>query len=343
MSRLTEREALELLDAPLEELRVEPPAEVTFVIDRNINYTNVCYTDCDFCAFYRPLRDGGAYVTPKAVIFRKVEETLDLGGTGILLQGGHHPNLRIDYYEDLFRDIRRRYPVHLHALSPSEVLHIARTSHLTLDETLDRLIDAGLGSLPGGGAEILVDRVRQIIAPKKTTTEEWLGVMRAAHAKGLSTSATMMYGTVDTPAERIEHLQRLRELQDETGGFQAFALWPYQASAGCARGEDHVTTTPEDYLRLVAVSRRYLDNIAHLQSSWVTMGSAMGEASLFYGCDDMGSVMIEENVVRAAGTANRMDRDEIIAAIHRTGADAVQRDNLYRVVRRFPLKEMIPA
>jgi cyclic dehypoxanthinyl futalosine synthase len=315
--------------------RTTPDGEVTFIVDRNVNYTNFCVTDCDFCAFYRLPRDPEGWVLPKHVIFRKIEETLDLGGTALLLQGGHHPGLRIEWYEDLFSDIKARYPVHLHALSPSEVLHIARFSRLSLEETLDRLIDAGLDSIPGGGAEILVDRVRSVIAPKKITSEEWLAVMRAAHLKGLSTTATMMYGTVDTWEDRVEHLRRLRDLQDETGGFRAFVCWSYQPGGGSARGDDHVPTTAADYLMMVAVSRLYLDNIPHIQSSWVTQGLRIGQLALAVGCDDMGSIMIEENVVRAAGTAFRLDTERMVAAIEATGRRAVQRDTLYRVVRRF--------
>src|SRR5579884_2037886 len=203
--------------------RKADPERVTFIVDRNINYTNICVTDCDFCAFYRrpgDRREG--YLLPKPVIFKKIEETLALGGTGVLMQGGHHPDLGIDYYEDLFRSIKERYRIHLHALSPSEVQHVARRSHLTIPEALTCLRDAGLDSLPGGGAEILVDRVRQIIAPKKIRTNAWLGVMREAHRLGISTTATMMYGHVETLVERVEHMRRIRELQDETGGFRAF-------------------------------------------------------------------------------------------------------------------------
>jgi cyclic dehypoxanthinyl futalosine synthase len=311
------------------------PDEVTFIVDRNVNYTNFCITDCDFCAFYRHPRDPEGYVLPKSVIFRKIEETLDLGGTALLLQGGHHPALRIDWYEDLFSDVKRRYPIHLHALSPSEVLHVAHFSRLPLDETLRRLAAAGLDSVPGGGAEILVDRVRRVIAPKKTMTDEWLGVMREAHRQGLSTTATMMYGTVDTWEDRVEHLRRLRELQDETGGFRAFVCWSYQSGGGSARGDDHVPTTAADYLMMLAVSRLYLDNFRHFQSSWVTQGLRVGQLALEFGCDDMGSIMIEENVVRAAGTAFRLDTERMVAAIEATGRRAVQRDTLYRVVRRF--------
>ena len=256
---------------------------------------------------------------PKAVIFRKIEETLALGGTALLLQGGHHPGLRIDYYEDLFRSIKARYPIHLHALSPSEVMHIAHYSRLSLPETIGRLRRAGLDSIPGGGAEILVDRVREIIAPRKTTTSEWLGVMREAHRQGMSTSATMMYGTVDTLEDRVEHLRRLRELQDEQPGFRAFVCWSYQSGGGSKRGEDHRHTTAADYLMMVAVSRLYLDNFAHLQSSWVTQGLRVGQLALEFGCDDMGSIMIEENVVRAAGTAFRLDTPRMVSAIAATG------------------------
>jgi cyclic dehypoxanthinyl futalosine synthase len=315
--------------------RVTDPDEVTFVIDRNVNYTNFCVTDCDFCAFYRHPRDPEGYVLSKPVIFRKIEETLDLGGTALLMQGGHHPNLRIEWYEDLFADITRRYPIHLHALSPSEVLHIAHYSKLDVGEVLDRLIAAGLGSIPGGGAEILVDHVRDIIAPRKTTTAEWLGVMREAHLRGLPSSATMMYGTVDTVDDRIEHLRVLRELQDETGGFRAFACWSYQPGGCSARGDDHLRTTAADYLMMNAVARLYLDNIAHMQSSWVTQGLRIGMLALEAGCDDMGSIMIEENVVRAAGTAFTLDTPRMVEAIEATGRRAVQRDTFYRVVRRL--------
>jgi cyclic dehypoxanthinyl futalosine synthase len=309
--------------------------EVTFIIDRNVNYTNFCITDCDFCAFYRLPRDPEGYVLPKKVIFRKVEETLDLGGTALLLQGGHHPGLQIEWYEDLFRDIKARYPIHLHALSPSEILHIAHFSRISLQETMQRLRDAGHDSVPGGGAEILVDRVREVIAPKKTKSAEWLDVMRAAHEAGMSTSATMMYGTVETLEERVEHLRLLRELQDDTDGFRAFVCWSYQAGGGSRRGDDHQHTTAADYLKMLAVSRLYLDNFDHFQSSWVTQGLRVGQLALAFGCDDMGSIMIEENVVRAAGTAFRLDTERMVAAIEATGRRAVQRDTLYRTIRRF--------
>jgi cyclic dehypoxanthinyl futalosine synthase len=309
---------------------------VTFVIDRNVNYTNVCYTDCDFCAFYRrpgDTREG--YLLPKTVIFKKIEETLALGGTALLMQGGHHPDLGIEYYEDLFSSIKARYPIHLHALSPSEVQHAARRSKLTIAEALTRLRDAGLDSLPGGGAEILVDRVRDIISPKKTTSAEWLGIMREAHRLGMSTTATMMYGHVETLEERVEHMRRIRDLQDETRGFRAFISWTFQRD-GNKLGDmvsEEVRPTSFDYLLTQAVSRIYLDNVDHIQSSWVTQGMKVGQVALSFGADDMGSVMIEENVVSAAGTTHRATADDFVRAIKALGKTAVQRDTLYRDVR----------
>lgn len=309
---------------------------ITFIVDRNLNYTNVCVTDCDFCAFYRrpgDRREG--YLLPKPVIFKKIEETLALGGTGLLMQGGHHPDLGIDYYEDLFSSIKARYPIHLHALSPPEVQHIARRSKLTVWETLSRLRDAGLDSIPGGGAEILVDRVREIIAPKKTSAGEWLDVMRHAHRLGMSTTATMMYGHVETLAERVEHMRRIRDLQDETRGFRAFISWTFQSDGN--RLADRVSRdsmpTSFDYLLTQAVSRIYLDNVDHIQSSWVTQGMKIGQVALGFGADDMGSVMIEENVVSAAGTTHRTSTEELVHLIRALGKTPVQRDTLYRDVK----------
>jgi cyclic dehypoxanthinyl futalosine synthase len=317
--------------------RTDPDA-ITFIVDRNLNYTNVCVTDCDFCAFYRRPGDRGeAYLLPKPIIFKKIEETLAIGGTGVLMQGGHHPDLAVDYYEDLFRSIKARYPIHLHALSPPEVEHIARRSQLSIPETLTRLRDAGLDSLPGGGAEILVDRVRRIIAPKKTTSSAWLNVMRHAQRLGMSTTATMMYGHVETLPERVEHMRRIRELQDETQGFRAFISWTFQ-SDGNRLGE-HVPRetmpTSFDYLLTQAVSRIYLDNVKHIQSSWVTQGMKIGQVALEFGADDLGSVMIEENVVSAAGTTYRATTDDFVRVIQALGKTPVQRDTLYRVVRSW--------
>jgi cyclic dehypoxanthinyl futalosine synthase len=346
--RISDEEALDLLESrdlvPVgrvaDELRRRrtDPERVTFIIDRNLNYTNICVTDCDFCAFYRrPGDTSEGYLLPKAVIFKKIEETLAIGGTGVLMQGGHHPDLGIDYYEDLFSSIKARYPIHLHALSPPEIQHISRRSKLTVWETLSRLRDAGLDSVPGGGAEILVDRVRAIIAPKKTKSDEWLDVMRHAHRLGMSTTATMMYGHVETVAERVEHMRRIRELQDETRGFRAFISWTFQRDGNRldAIVHDDQMPTSFDYLLTQAVSRIYLDNVDHIQSSWVTQGLKIGQVALGFGADDMGSVMIEENVVSAAGTTHRTSTEELVHLIRALGKVPVQRDTLYREVKVF--------
>jgi len=344
--RVTDEEALTLLRSRdlvavgrvADELRNRKidKRRVTFIVDRNVNYTNVCYTDCDFCAFYRrpgDTREG--YLLPKTVIFKKIEETLALGGTALLMQGGHHPDLGVEYYEDLFGSIKARYPIHLHALSPSEIQHAARRSKLTIPQALTRLRDAGLDSLPGGGAEILVDRVRKIISPKKTTSGGWLGIMREAQRLGISTTATMMYGHVETREERVEHMRRIRDLQDELHGFRAFISWTFQRD-GNRLGDvvsEEVRPTSFDYLLTQAVSRIYLDNVDHIQSSWVTQGMKVGQVALSFGADDMGSVMIEENVVSAAGTTHRATAEDFVRAIKALGKTAVQRDTLYRDVR----------
>ncbi len=312
------------------------PNRITFIVDRNLNYTNICVTDCDFCAFYRRPGDRNeGYLLPKPVIFKKIEETLALGGTGLLMQGGHHPDLGIDYYVDLFGSIKERYKIHLHALSPPEIQHIARRSGLTTWETLSRLRDAGLDSVPGGGGEVLVDRVRDLIAPKKTKSSEWLNVMREAHRLGMSTTATMMYGHVETLEERVEHMRRIRELQDETHGFRAFISWTFQRDGNrlADKVPDEALPTSFDYLLTQAVSRIYLDNVDHIQSSWVTQGMKIGQVALGFGADDMGSVMIEENVVSAAGTTHRTSTEELVHLIRAMGKTPVQRDTLYRDVK----------
>jgi cyclic dehypoxanthinyl futalosine synthase len=342
--RISDEEALALLRSrdlvPIgraaDELRNRrtAPGRVTFIIDRNVNYTNICHTDCEFCAFYRRPGDRvEGYLLPKPVIFKKIEETLAIGGTALLMQGGHHPDLGIDFYEDLFRSIKARYRIHLHALSPPEIQHIARRSKLSIPQTLTRLRDAGLDSLPGGGAEILVDRVRELIAPKKTKSGEWLGVMRDAHRLGISSTATMMYGHVETLADRVEHMRRIRELQDETRGFRAFISWTFQPDGTRLAAQVTHYPTSFDYLLTQAVSRIYLDNVDHIQSSWVTQGMKVGQVALSFGADDMGSVMIEENVVSAAGTTHRATTDDFVAAIKALGKTPVQRDTLYRDVK----------
>src|SRR5262245_61968755 len=286
--------------------RKHPGQVVTYIIDRNVNYTNVCVAKCNFCAFYRPVGSPEGYVLAFDEVFKKIEETIAVGGVQLLLQGGHNPDLPLTWYEDLFRAVKQRYPTFkLHALSPPEVIHLSRLSQLPVAAVLDRLIAAGLDSVPGGGAEILVDRVRRLLhCYGKATSDEWIDVMRHAHRAGLRTTATMMYGTVETPEERLEHLLRLRALQDETGGFTAFITWSYQPDHTELAGTE---ATGIDYLRTLAIARIVLDNFDNLQASWVTQGGKVGQLSLAYGANDMGSVMIEENVVRAAGASYCMD------------------------------------
>jgi cyclic dehypoxanthinyl futalosine synthase len=304
---------------------------VTYIIDRNVNYTNVCVARCNFCAFYRPVGSSEGYVLSFEELFRKIDETIAVGGVQLLLQGGHNPDLPLSWYEDLFRAIKDRYPTFkLHALSPPEIIHLSRLSQLPVPEVIDRLIAAGLDSVPGGGAEILVDRVRKLLhCHGKATSDEWLDVMRHAHRAGLRTTATMMYGTVETDEERLEHLLRLRALQDETGGFTAFITWSYQPEHTELSGHE---ATGIDYLRTLAAARIVLDNFDNLQASWVTQGGKVGQLSLAYGANDMGSVMIEENVVRAAGASYCMDEVEIVRNIEDAGFVAKRRDMHYQVL-----------
>src|SRR5689334_12907676 len=311
--------------------RKHPERVVTYIIDRNVNYTNVCVARCNFCAFYRPVGSGEGYVLGFDEIFRKIDETIALGGVQLLLQGGHNPDLPIEWYEDLFRGVKTRYPsFKLHALSPPEVIHLTRMTKLPVPEVIDRLIAAGLDSIPGGGAEILVDRVRKLLnCYGKATADEWLDVMRQAHLKGLRTTATMMYGHVETVEERLEHLLRLREVQDETGGFTAFITWSYQPIHTELGG---VEATGVEYLRTLAIARIVLDNFDNLQASWVTQGGKVGQLSLAYGANDMGSVMIEENVVRAAGAAYCMDEVEIVRNIENAGFAPKRRNMHYEVL-----------
>lgn len=311
--------------------RKHPKGIVTYIIDRNVNYTNVCVARCNFCAFYREVGSDDGYVLGFDEIFSKIDETINVGGVQLLLQGGHNPDLPLSWYEDLFRAVKQRYPTFkLHALSPPEVIHLSRLSQVTIKEVVERLIAAGLDSIPGGGAEILVDWVREELnCYTKATSNEWLDVMRHAHKAGLRTTATMMYGTVEGLEERIDHMIRLRELQDETGGFTAFITWSYQ-SANTELGG--VEATGVDYLRTLAVSRLVLDNFDNLQSSWVTQGGMVGQLSLAYGANDMGSVMIEENVVRAAGAAYCMDELEIVRNIEGAGFCPKRRNMHYELL-----------
>ncbi|PYR39133.1 MAG: dehypoxanthine futalosine cyclase [Acidobacteria bacterium] len=311
--------------------RKHPDRIVTYIIDRNVNYTNVCVAKCAFCAFYRPVGSADGYVLGFDELFHKIDETIAVGGVQLLLQGGHNPDLPLAWYEDLFRAVKERYPAFkLHALSPPEVIHLSRLSQLSVPEVLRRLIEAGLDSVPGGGAEILVDRVRKLLhCYSKASAEEWLDVMRHAHLAGLRTTATMMYGTVETDEERLEHLLKLRQLQDETGGFTAFITWSYQPSHTELGGAE---ATGIDYLRTLALSRIVLDNFDNLQASWVTQGGKVGQLSLAYGANDMGSVMIEENVVRAAGASYCMDEAEIVRNVEDAGFIAKRRNMHYEVL-----------
>jgi cyclic dehypoxanthinyl futalosine synthase len=339
--RLDRAEALELyLNAPTSMLgrladevraRRHPDQIVTYIIDRNVNYTNVCVARCSFCAFYRPVGSDEGYVLGFDEIFRKIDETIALGGGQVLLQGGHNPDLPLEWYEDLFRAVKQRYPsFRLHALSPPEVIHLSRLSRLPVPQVIDRLVAVGLDSIPGGGAEILVDRVRKVLnCYSKATADEWLGVMRHAHRAGLRTTATMMYGTVETPDERLEHLFRLRDLQDETGGFTAFIAWSYQPEHTELGGGE---ASGIEYLRTLAIARLVLDNFENLQASWVTQGGKVGQLSLAFGANDMGSVMIEENVVRAAGASYCMDEIEIVRNIENAGFVPRRRNMHYEIL-----------
>ena len=311
--------------------RKHPDRIVTYIIDRNVNYTNVCVARCNFCAFYRPVGSAEGYVLGFDEIFQKIDETIAVGGNQLLLQGGHNPDLPIAWYEDLLRAVKAKYPdFKLHALSPPEVLHISRINQLPVAVVIERLVAAGLDSIPGGGAEMLVDRVRKLLnCYGKASADQWLDVMRQAHQTGLRTTATMMYGTVETDEERIEHMMRLRDLQDDTGGFTAFITWSYQPEHTELGGSE---ATGIDYLRTLALARIVLDNFDNLQASWVTQGGKVGQLSLAYGANDMGSVMIEENVVRAAGAAYCMDEVEIVGNIEDAGFVARRRDMHYEIL-----------
>jgi cyclic dehypoxanthinyl futalosine synthase len=337
--RLTRDEGTALLrDGDLLELgrladlvrwRKHPEPVVTYIIDRNINYTNVCNAQCAFCAFYRDMPSKEGYVLTKAELARKIEETIALGGRQILLQGGLHPDLGIEFYEGLFRWMKASYPIWIHGLSPAEVQHVARVSNLTLEETLKRLMAAGLDSIPGGGAEILSDRVRRIIGIAKGSTAEWLAVMEKAHELGMRTTATMMFGHVETLEERVDHLLHLRDLQDRTSGFTAFIAWTFQPENTALAGDE---LTSFQYLRTLAVARVLLDNFPSVQASWVTQGSKIGQVSLRFGANDFGSLMIEENVVSAAGAHFRLTEAQIARAIQEAGFVPKRRTMDYRIV-----------
>lgn len=314
--------------------RLHPEPFRTYNIDRNINYTNICTSGCRFCAFSRKLGEPDAYVIEPDELYRKIDETIALGGSQILLQGGMHPELKIEWYEELLRDIKRRFPeINVHGFSPPEIDYISTLSGQSIREVLVRLKEAGLGSLPGGGAEILVDRVRREVSPCKTSADRWLEVCRTWHGLGGRGSATMMFGHVETPADRIEHLERLRKLQDETHGFTAFICWTFQP------GNTALGNLPKagafEYLKTLAVCRLFLDNFANLQASWVTQGLPVGQLAMRFGANDFGSLMIEENVVAAAGTSFRTTEAEIRRAIEETGSTPRRRDVFYKIFEQF--------
>lgn len=335
--RLDEADALLLLRHPditavgrlADEMRarLHPHGDVTYIVDRNINYTNVCVTLCKFCAFYRRPGDPEGYDHSLDTIRQKIRETKELGGTQILLQGGHHPDYDIERYEALFRGIKAGEPIHIHGLSPSEILHCCKVSKLPLGDVLARMVAAGLDSIPGGGGEILVDRVRRIISPLKTSSDEWLEVMGAAHRQGLRTTATMMFGHVETLQERVEHMRRVRDLQDETAGFTAFIGWTFQAPH--TQMADVPMVGGYDYLRTAAVSRLFIDNIENFQASFVTQGLDLGAVGLTYGMNDLGSVMIEENVVSAANCECLVEISEMEKHISAAGFTPRRRNMFY--------------
>jgi cyclic dehypoxanthinyl futalosine synthase len=308
-------------------LRRHPHNVVTYNVDRNINYSNVCVATCTFCGFYDKPGGERGYVLPREVVGRKIEELQAIGGNQVLMQGGMNPDLKLEWFEDFFRWMKAKYGVHLHALSPPEIVVIARMAKLSLRDTIARLRDAGLDSIPGGGAEILDTPLRREISRGKCSAEEWLDVMRQAHLLGMRSSATMMFGHVETLRQRVEHLDKLRALQDETAGFTAFICWTYQ-NENVPLEADEVGSF--EYLKTTAIARLYLDNFDHMQSSWVTQGPKVGQVALWYGCDDMGSTMMEENVVSEAGCIHSWDAQGIELAIRRAGFEPRRRDFFYR-------------
>ncbi len=347
--RINKKRALELFrDADLLALgesadrarkKIHPEGMATFVVDRNINYTNVCINKCRFCAFYRDVGSPDAYLLTEEELFRKIEETISLGGTQILLQGGLHPRLTIDYYIGLLKSIKEKYSINIHGFSPSEIDYLADKHDLTVRETLRILREAGLDSIPGGGAEILSDRVREILSPRKIGTAGWLKVMEEAHRLGMRTTATMMFGSVEGPEDIIDHLDCIRRLQDRTGGFTAFIPWSFQSGntelARRSKSRLRSPATAVEYLRVLALSRIYLDNIANIQASWVTQGLKLAQVALRFGANDFGSTMIEENVVASTGVSYSVTKEDIINAIRGAGFEPAQRDTCYNIIRKF--------
>ncbi len=346
--RLSNKEALDLIQnaslldlgvmASKKKLDLHPNKITTFVIDRNINYTNICWINCKFCAFYRHIKDADAYILTYKEIDEKIDELLKIGGTQILFQGGVHPKLKIDWYENLVEHICSKYPtITLHGFSAIEIDYIAKLSKITYAEVLLRLKNKGLASIPGAGAEILNDEVRDIIAPKKLDTKDWIEVHKQAHLLDIKSTATMMFGTIETNEQIIEHWDRIRQLQDETGGFRAFILWSFQSSHTQLLKEipNIQPQSSNKYLRLLAVARLYLDNFKNIQSSWVTQGSFIGQMALKFGANDLGSTMMEENVVSAAGVTNSMNQQQMITLIKDIGENPAKRNTAYNTLERF--------
>ena len=348
MKRMSKEEALALIQnedlntlgkmAYERKMQLHPENRTTFIVDRNINYTNVCWVDCKFCAFFRHAKEDEAYVLSFEQIGEKIEELLAIGGTQILFQGGVHPKLKIEWYEDLVEWISTNYPsITIHGFSAIEIDYIAKISKISYKEVLLRLQQKGLYSIPGAGAEILSDRVRDIIAPKKLGSQEWLDVHHAAHQIGMKSTATMMFGTLESDEEIIEHWAQIRDLQDITGGFRAFIMWSFQSEHTKLKLEhpEIKKQSSNRYLRLLAVSRLFLDNFENIQSSWVTQGSYIGQLALMFGANDLGSTMMEENVVKAAGAANRMNQEEMIKLIRDIGSIPAKRDTSYTILEQY--------
>jgi cyclic dehypoxanthinyl futalosine synthase len=342
MARVSNKEALDLLQnaslatlgemATAKKRELHPNRITSFIVDRNINYTNVCWVDCKFCAFYRHEKDEDAYVLSFEEIGAKIEELIEIGGTQILFQGGVHPKLKIEWYEDLVGYINENYPtITIHGFSAVEIDYIAKVSRISYKEVLQRLHKKGLYSMPGAGAEILSDRVRDIIAPKKLDVSRWIDIHRTAHKIGIKTTATMMFGTVESDEDIIEHWEHIRELQDETGGFRAYIMWSFQPdNSALAKEQPHISKQSSNrYLRLLAVARLYLDNFENIQSSWVTQGSYIGQLALMFGANDLGSTMMEENVVAAAGVVNKMNQEQMIELIRDIGDIPAKRNTNY--------------
>lgn len=339
--RMNAKEAAELLSQgdPIELGRLADAERakrfddtVTFIVDRNINYTNVCKNECKFCAFFRRKEHKDAYLLTYDQILDKVQETVDAGGTQLMIQGGLYPDLGLAYYEKMLSLIKSRYDITIHSFTATEIQYFAQQEGISVLECLKRLQAAGLDSLPGGGAEILVDEIRKKVSPKKIMTDDWLHVMECAHSIGMESTATMVIGFGETMAQRVEHMERIRQLQDKTGGFRAFITWTFQPGNTELGGEK---TSGWDYMRTLAMTRLYMDNVAHIQGSWVTQGERIGQLTLGFGADDLGSIMLEENVVRAAGTAYDMSINKMAQLIRGAGKQPAQRDTEYNIIKRF--------